>query len=62
MDDLERLYAGGGYLFSVYRKRFTEGVFHEGYDPATRFRAGEAALDLIKRQYGRLEKTSTRQP
>lgn len=41
------------YLDRVYAKRFREAVFNPAYDPATRFRAGEAALDLMKRQLGR---------
>ena len=45
--------AAQSYLDQVYAKRFREAVFNPGYDPATRFRAGEAALDLMKRQLGR---------
>ena len=43
-----------GYLFQVYGKRFIEALFNPGFDPATRYRAGEAALDLIKRRLGYL--------
>ena len=44
---------GGGYLLSVYRQRFTGAMFHAAYDPATRFRATEGTLELIKRHLGR---------
>jgi len=43
---------GQRFLEEVYRRRFIEAMFEKPYDPATRFRACEAALDLLKRQIG----------
>ena len=42
-----------GYLLQVYGKRFADALFNPGFDPATRYRAGEAALDLMRRALGR---------
>ncbi len=44
--------AGHRFLEGVYRRRFIEAMFEQPYDPATRFRACEAALELLKRQIG----------
>ena len=46
------LESGRGGNLTVYRKRFMAAILHESYDPATRFRASESALELIKQQFG----------